>query len=56
MSDPLGMEPTKPQKSVLYFLGALLTAAWALVIWVATVVTQTQLNTLSYIVELAQMS
>jgi hypothetical protein len=29
-------------------------AAWALIIWVATVVTQTALDTLAYIVDLAQ--
>lgn len=49
------MEPTKPAKSVLIILFTLLVAAWALVIWVATVVSQTMVETLTYIVELAQM-
>ena len=49
------MEPTKPARVVLLVLGALLVAAWVLIIWVATVVTQTALSTLSYLVELAQM-
>jgi hypothetical protein len=50
------MEPMKPAKSVLITLFVLLVAAWALIIWVATVVTQTMVETLTYIVELAQMS
>lgn len=50
------MEPTKPQKSLLLALGALLSASWALIIWVATVVTQTMLDTLAYIVDLSQMN
>lgn len=29
---------------------------WAIIIWVATVVTQTMVSTLQYIVDLAQMS
>lgn len=53
--DTAGMEPTKPAKSVLIILFTLLVAAWALVIWVATVVSQTMVETLTYIVELAQM-
>lgn len=48
------MEPTKPQKVVLLVLAVFMVCAWALVIWIATVVTQTALETLSYIVELAQ--
>lgn len=50
------MEPTKPQKVVLLFLAGVLVLAWALIIWIATVVTQTMLETLSYIVDLAQMT
>ena len=50
------METGKPQRIVLLILGALMVAAWALIIWVATEVTRTALDTLSYIVELAQMS
>lgn len=49
------MEPTKPQKFVLLILGAFTLAAWALIIWVATVVTHTALESLQYIVDLAQM-
>lgn len=50
------MEPSKPAKLVLLALGAFMLAAWALIIWVATIVTQTMLDTLTYIVELAQLS
>lgn len=50
------MEPTKPQKSVLVALVTLLAGAWGLIIWIATVVTQTMLDTLAYIVDLSQMS
>ena len=50
------MEPSKPAKVVLAVLGAFMLVAWALIIWVATVVTQTALETLQYIIELAQMS
>lgn len=50
------MEPTKPAKIVLVFLAALLVAGWGTIIWIATVVTQTALETLSYIVDLAQMT
>lgn len=50
------MEPSKPQKVVLLVLGALVTGAWALIIWIATIVTQTMLSTLSYIVDLSQMT
>lgn len=45
----------KPQKVVVAVLLALLAGAWALVIFVATIVTQTMLDTLSYIIELAQL-
>jgi hypothetical protein len=37
-------------------LGVFLLVAWALIIWVATVVTQTALETLQYIIELAQLT
>lgn len=50
------MEPTKPQRAVLAVLGAFLVGAWALIIWVATEVTRTALETLQYIVDLAQMT
>ena len=50
------MEPTKPQKVVFVILAAFMLCAWALVIWIATVVTQTALDTLAYIVDLAQYS
>lgn len=49
------MEPAKPARVVLLILGALLCAAWGLIIWTATIVAQTMLDTLSYIVEIAQM-
>ena len=49
------MDPSKPQKVVLLILGALMLVAWALIIWIATIVTQTMLETLAYIVELAQL-
>jgi cbb3-type cytochrome oxidase cytochrome c subunit len=50
------MDVSKPRKSVLLILAVLLVAAWGIIIWVATLVTQTALETLSYIVELAQMT
>lgn len=50
------METSKPAKIVLLILGAFLLVAWALIIWVATVVTQTALETLQYIIELAQLN
>ena len=50
------MEPSKPAKLVLLILGAFMLVAWALIIWVATVVTQTALETLQYIIDLAQLS
>jgi hypothetical protein len=48
------MNPTKPARIVLLVLAGLLVAAWALIIWVAMQVTQTALETLAYIVDLAQ--
>jgi hypothetical protein len=50
------MEPTRPARIVWLMLAALMVAAWALIIWVATEVTRTALETLQYIVDLAQMS
>jgi hypothetical protein len=50
------MEPAKPQKVVLIVLAAILLCGWALIIWIATIVTQTMLETLSYIVDLAGMT
>jgi len=48
------METTKPGKIVLLILGVLMLAGWALVIWVAMQVTHAALDTLAYIVDLAQ--
>jgi hypothetical protein len=48
------MNPTKPARIVWLVLAGLLVAAWALIIWVAMQVTQTALETLAYIVDLAQ--
>ena len=48
------MEPLKPQKIVLGIIGAAMLAGWALVIWVAMQVTHAALETLAYIVDLAQ--
>lgn len=50
------MEPLKPQKVVLILMAGLLAGAWTLIIWVATIVTNTMLDTLSYIVDLSQMT
>lgn len=50
------MEPSKPAKGLLLALGAFIVGAWALIIWVATIVTQTMLETLQYIVDLSQMN
>jgi predicted metal-binding membrane protein len=50
------MEPSKPARVVLAVLGAFMLVAWALIIWVATVVTQTALETLQYIIDLAQLT
>lgn len=53
-SHTLSMEPTKPARAVWIILAALLVAAWALIIWIAMEVTRTALETLAYIVDLAQ--
>jgi hypothetical protein len=50
------MEPSKPARIVLLILGGTIVGAWALIIWIATVVTQTMLDTLAYIVDLSQMT
>lgn len=50
------MEPSKPQRIVLLILGGFMLAAWALVIWAAYIITLQALDTLNYIVELAQLS
>lgn len=50
------MEPTKPARAVWIVLAVFMVAAWALIIWVATEVTRTALETLQYIVDLAQMT
>lgn len=50
------MESSKPAKIVLVITAAFMLAGWALIIWVATIVTQAMLDTLSYIVDLAQLS
>lgn len=49
------MGVSKSWGAVLVVLIVLLAAAWALVLWMAVVVSETLINTLSYIVELAQM-
>lgn len=48
------MEVKKPSAWVWLLLLGLLVAAWALIIWVAMEVTTTALQTLQYIVDLAQ--
>jgi len=48
------MEPKAPARTVWLILAALMISAWALIIWVATEVTRTALETLQYIVDLAQ--
>lgn len=50
------MEPAKPAVIVLVVLGLATCAAWALLIWIASTVTDTMLRVLEYVVELAQMS
>lgn len=50
------MEPTKPQRIVLMILGVFMLLAWALIIWVGVLVTQSMIETLQYIVDLAQLS
>lgn len=50
------MEPTKPARAVLLILGLLMLGAWALVIWMAVIVSHTLIDTLMYIVKLAQMA
>lgn len=50
------MEPAKPAAIVLLILAVLLIAAWGLVVWVAMSITHTLIDTLSYIVDLAQMA
>jgi hypothetical protein len=49
------MQPTKPERAVLLILGLLLVGAWALIIWMAVIVSHTLIDTLEYIVKLAQM-
>jgi hypothetical protein len=46
----------RPQRMVWIMLAAMMIAAWAAIIWVASEVTRTALETLQYIVDLAQMS
>jgi hypothetical protein len=50
------MEPSKPAVIVLVILGLATSAAWALLIWIASTVTDTMLRVLEYVVKLAQMS
>jgi hypothetical protein len=50
------MEPSRPARIVLVLIAALMLTGWALIIWVATIVTQTMLETLQYIVDLAQLT
>lgn len=53
-SHTLSMDLEKPKRSVWILLAALMVSAWALIIWIATEVTRTALETLQYIVDLAQ--
>lgn len=48
------MEVKKPSPWVWILMLALLVGAWALIIWIAMEVTSTALQTLQYIVDLAQ--
>lgn len=50
------MKPLKPAVGVLVFLALLMVACWALIIWMAVVVSETLLNMLGYIVDLAAMT
>jgi hypothetical protein len=50
------MEPTKPARIILLVLGLAMCACWALLIYVASVVTDTMLRVLEYVVQLAQLS
>lgn len=50
------MEPAKPARIVLVILGLATCSAWALLMWIASVITDTMLRVLQYVVELAQMS
>lgn len=49
------MDLEKPKRIVLILVGFLMLIGWALVIWVAMIVTHSALDTLAYIVDLAQM-
>jgi hypothetical protein len=49
------MEPAKPAVIVLVILALATCAAWGLLIWIATTVTDTMLRVLEYVVDLAQM-
>jgi len=49
------MVPKAPEKSVVIFLAVFLTVAWAALIWLAVVVTNTVVAMLEYVVELAQL-
>lgn len=48
------MEPSRPARIVWLVLAALMITGWALIIWIAMEVTRTALETLQYIVDLAQ--
>lgn len=50
------MEPAKPATIVVVILMIATSAAWGLLIWVASTVTDTMLRVLEYVVKLAQMS
>lgn len=52
----LSMNPPKPQKVVLIVLSALLLGAWALVLTIAVAVSQTMMDALALIIELAAIS
>jgi hypothetical protein len=51
-----GHMENRPHRIVWIMLAALMVASWAAIIWVASEVTRTALETLQYIVDLAQMS
>jgi hypothetical protein len=49
------MSNGKTHAFILLVLAGLMVAAWAILIWIASIVTGSMLSTLHYIVELSQM-
>jgi hypothetical protein len=49
------MEPHKPERAVWIFLAVFLTAAWAAIVFLAVMVTETVVAMLEYVVDLAQL-